>query len=77
LSTRRRLEVLEARTMPSRDTPEAQPSDARRRMVEHLDRLAALKRGELGPEEAAEVEALTAAFEARLARIRGEGGLLG
>jgi hypothetical protein len=42
-------------------------------MVEHLDRLAALRRGELGPAEAAEVEALNAAFEARLARLRGEG----
>jgi hypothetical protein len=73
----RRLEALEARAMPSRDALESEPSDARRRMVEHLDRLAALKRGELGPEEAAEVEALNAAFEARLARIRGEGGLLG
>jgi hypothetical protein len=45
-------------------------------MVEHLDRLARLKRGELGPEEAAEVEAANAAFEARLAQIRGEGWYL-
>jgi hypothetical protein len=43
-------------------------------MVEHLDRVAALRRGELGPEEAAEVEALNAAFEGRLAQRRGEGG---
>jgi hypothetical protein len=48
-------------------------SDARRRMTEHLDRMARLKRGELGPEEAAEVEAANAAFEARLAQMRGEG----
>ena len=74
MSTRRRLEALEARTMPSRDVPEAKPSDARRRMVEHLDRVAALRRGELGPEEAAEVEAANDAFEGRLAQRRGEGG---
>jgi len=43
-------------------------------MVEHLDRVAALRRGELGPEEAAEVEAFNAAFESRLAQIRGEDG---
>jgi hypothetical protein len=74
VSTRRRLEALEARTMPSRDVPEAKPSDARRRMVEHLDKLAALRRGELGPEEAAEVEAANHAIESRMAQIRGEGG---
>jgi hypothetical protein len=72
----RRLEALEARAMPSRDALESEPSDARRRMVEHLDRLARLKRGELGPEEA-EVEAVHAAIESRRAQIRGEGGLLG
>jgi hypothetical protein len=77
VSTRRRLEALEARTLPSPDAPEAEPSDARRRMVEHLDKLAALRRGELGPEEAAEIEAANVAIEARLAQIRGEGGLLG
>jgi hypothetical protein len=42
-------------------------------MTEHLDRIAALRRGELGPEEAAEVESLNAAFEDRRTRIRGEG----
>ena len=77
MSTRRRLEALEARAMPSGDAPDAKRSDVRRRMVEHLDRMASLKRGELGPEEAAEVEAANAAFEARLAQMRGEGGLLG
>ena len=50
---------------------------ARERMLKHLDQLAKLKRGELGPEEAAEVEAANAALEARLAQMRGEGGLLG
>ena len=74
MSARRRLEALEERAMPSRDAPESEPSDARRRMVEHLDRLAALRRGELGLTEAAEVEAATAAIEGRLAQIRGEGG---
>jgi hypothetical protein len=42
-------------------------------MVEHLDRVAALRRGELGPEEAAEVEAMSAAAESRFASRRGEG----
>ena len=73
MSLERRLEALEARTMPSRNAADAKPSDARQRMVEHLDRLAALRRGELGLEEAAEVEALNAAIEGRLAQIRGEG----
>ena len=73
MSLERRLEALEARTMPGRNAPEAKPSDARRRMVEHLDRLAALRRGELGPEEAAEVEAYTAAVKGRFASRRGEG----
>jgi hypothetical protein len=44
-------------------------------MVGHLEQLAALRRGELGPEEAARVEALNAAFEDRLVEIRGRGGL--
>jgi cytochrome c556 len=74
VSTKRRLEALEARAMPSQEAPEAKPSEARRRMIEHLDRFAALRRGELGPEEAAEVEAANAAIEARMAQIRGEGG---
>ena len=43
-------------------------------MVEHLDRMAKLKRGELEPEEAAEVEALNALLQRRLASRRGEGG---
>ena len=53
MSARRRLEALEARALPSPDAPASDDSDARRRMVEHLDRLAALSLGELGPEEAA------------------------
>jgi hypothetical protein len=73
VSARRRLEALEARALPSPDAPASDDSDARRRMVEHLDRLAALRRGELGPEEAAEVEAYTAAVKGRFASRRGEG----
>jgi hypothetical protein len=42
-------------------------------MVEHLDQLAALKRGELDPEEAARVETTSAAIQSRLAARRGEG----
>jgi hypothetical protein len=72
----RRLKALEERVMPRRLVPEPMPrqSDARQRMMKHLRLLAAGRRGELGPEEAAEVESLNAAFEGRLARIRGEGG---
>jgi len=43
-------------------------------MVEHLNRVAALRQGELEPEEATEVEALRAAVESRFAARRGEGG---
>ena len=79
MSMRRRIEVLEEQGKPRQHVPEAEPhqSDARRHMREHLARVAALRRGELGPEEAAEVEAVKAAFKDLLARIRGEGGLLG
>ncbi len=75
---RRRIEILEEQAKPRQHVPEAEPrqSDARRRMTEHLGRVAALRRGELDPKQAAEVEAINAAFEDRLARIRGEGGLL-
>jgi len=73
VSLDRRLEALEERAMPRQRVPEAKPSDARRRMVEHLNQMARLKRGQLGPEEAAEVEALTVIVEARLAARRGEG----
>jgi hypothetical protein len=78
VSMRRRLKTLEERAMTRRLVPEAKlpRPDARRYMREHLARVAALRRGELNHEEAAEVEAANAAFEGRLARIRGEGGLL-
>lgn len=66
MSVRRRLEALEAHTPPA-----PRSSDACRRMTEHLDRLAALRRGELGPDEAAEVRATNAALQERLASRRG------
>ncbi len=64
----RRLEALEARPRPSA------PSGARARMVAHLYRLAAWRRGALGPDEAATFEADSAAVECRRREIRGEGG---
>ncbi|MDP9476683.1 MAG: hypothetical protein M3R38_13530 [Actinomycetota bacterium] len=65
-SIHRRLEALEAHTPPPPHS-----SDARRRMTEHLRRLAALRRGELSEEEAAEVRATNAALQDRLASRRG------
>lgn len=78
MSVRRRLKALEEQAMPRQHVTEAKlhQSDARRYMTEHLGRVAALRRGELGPEEAAKVEAFNAAFEGQLARIRGGGSLL-
>ena len=75
MSMRRRVEALEEGAMPRRYVPQAKlrQSDARRRMREHLCRVAALRQGELDHEEAAEVEVLNAAFKSRLAQIRGEG----
>ena len=75
MSRRRRLEALEERAMLRQHILEAEPrhSDARRRMIEHLDRVAALRRGELNAEEAAEVEAVSAAIKSRLAEIQGRG----
>jgi hypothetical protein len=67
----RRIGALEGRRrqrQPERST------DARERMKAHLDRLASLRRGKLGPEEAADVEATNAAVERRMREIRGEGG---
>jgi hypothetical protein len=76
MSMRRCLETLEKRAMPRRHVPDVKlrQSDARRHMREHLGRVAALRRGELGPEEAAEIEAVSAAFEGRWGQIRGEDG---
>ena len=72
MSVRRRLEALEGRAQIRRGVPEGS-AQARARMIEHLDGVAALRRGELGPEEAAEVEAMNAAAESRFASRRGEG----
>lgn len=49
-------------------------SKAWERMKAHLDRVAGLRRGKLDPEEAAEVEAVTADIKRRPAQRRGEGG---
>ena len=75
MSMRRRLDALEERAMPRRRIPETElaHSDTREYMMEYLSRLAALRRGTLSPEEASEVEAVSAAFEQRLTQIRGEG----
>ena len=73
MTMRRRLEALEDRVRRHISEAKLHQSDARRHMTEHLGRVAALRRGELDPEEAAEVEAVNAAFEGRLAQIRGEG----
>jgi len=71
VSVRRRLEALEGQTRFRQRVPEGSPR-ARARMVEHLGRIAALRRGELGPEEAAEVEAMNAALQRQFAPRRGE-----
>jgi hypothetical protein len=76
VNLQRRLELLEDRAKRHVAEAKGHHSDARRHMREHLGRAAAQRRGELGPEEAAEVEAVNAAFKSRLAQIRGEGGLL-
>jgi hypothetical protein len=81
MNLKRRIERIEAAQPKSHDEPsqnseavsDERKTDARRRMMEHLRLLAAGRRGELGPEEASEVESLNAAFEARRTRIRGEG----
>ena len=72
MSVRRRLEALEGRAQIRRRVPEGS-AQARARMIEHLDLVAALRRGELDPEEAAEVEAMSAAAQSRFASRRGEG----
>ena len=73
MSVRRRLETLEGRAQLRWRVPQDSPQ-ARARMVEHLDRVAALRRGDLGPPLPARVDAMSAAVESRLASRRGEGG---
>lgn len=70
MSISRRLEALEEKIRPH--PVHAGSSAARERMREHLDRIAALRRGESSEEEEAEVEAVSAAVERRLDEIRGE-----
>ena len=67
MNARRRLEELEARAHPA-----AVQSGARRRMKEHLDRIAGLRRAGATPQNNAELAAMSAALEGR--RCRGEGG---
>jgi N-acyl-D-aspartate/D-glutamate deacylase len=68
---RRRIDKLEGLA-----TPYEASTDARERMRAHLAQVAALRRGELSPEEAAEVEAMNAALERererRMRQSRGE-----
>ena len=73
MSARSRLRALEGRAQLRRRVAEGSPQ-SRARIAEHLERVAALRRGDLGPEEAARVEAMSAAVESRLASRRGEGG---
>ena len=65
----RRLKSLEERVPPPHSS-----GWARERMREHLDRVAAMRRGELGPEQAADVEATSDALRRRLAQSRGDRG---
>jgi hypothetical protein len=74
VTMRRRLEALEDRVRRHVSEAKLRQSDVRRHMTEHLDRVAVFRRGELDPEEAAEVEAVNAAIRGQLAQIRGEGG---
>ena len=73
MSVRSCLEALEGRTRLRRRVSEGS-TQTRADMLEHLRQMARLKRGELEPEEAAEVEAYTAAVEGQFAWRRGEGG---
>jgi hypothetical protein len=72
MSTNRRLERLEREAQERAPEPSGR-SEARERMREHLDRLVALRRGELSEEEGAEVRAANAAIRRRMAELRGEG----
>ncbi len=70
-SVRRRLEALENRIPLPKP---AGRTEAQACLRAHLDQVARLRRGELSDRETAEVEAVSAAVESRLAEIRGEGG---
>lgn len=68
----RRLEDLERRIRQHAGAS-GRASEARSRVREHLDRLAAARRGELAEEEETEVWAVQAALRRRTAEVRGEG----
>ncbi len=70
MSLQRRLEALEGRA--GQRAPEGSP-DTRRRMKEHLDRIAELRRGGATFENNAELRAVGEAVERRRREIRGEG----
>ena len=67
-----RLERLERETQERAPEPSGR-SEARERMREHLDRLAAYRWGELSEEEEAEVRAVDVAVRRRMAELWGEG----
>ncbi|MCD6053084.1 MAG: hypothetical protein K0Q96_276 [Rubrobacteraceae bacterium] len=79
MSLKRRIERIEAAQLKNQHDSPSQNSDAaderkidaRRYMMRHLRLVAAGRRGELGPEEAAQVEAMNAAAERRFAKMRG------
>ena len=73
----RRIEALEWRALELAAGPSSGRSEAMKRLVAHLGRLAALRRGELSEEEEVEVRAADASIQWRMAEARGEGGLLG
>ena len=74
MSARRRLDALEGRARLLRHHAPEGSAQARERMVEHLAQVRRLRRGELEPEGAAEVEAMNAAVQRRFALRRGEVG---
>lgn len=72
MNLQRRLEELERYRFQSRSS-EGSP-EARRRMREHLDRIAELRRDGATPRNNAELAAMSAAVGRRRATGRGEGG---
>lgn len=69
MSVKRRLERLEDR-IPAPEPPGR--SEARERMLEHLDRIAALRLSD-APEDRAELEAVRCDVERKLAERRSRG----
>ena len=66
----RRLEALEEQVL--RRAPEGSPN-VRRRIKEHLVRIAELRRGDATVENNAELKAVNEALDRRAAVVRGEG----